>query len=348
MEILTQDKMNFDIEYILKQVEGNQFNERKIRNVDLENLPIITRQDLRNMKMEKHFYTSKTSGSTGEPLEISKTYQDLIWFAACNILDFKWRNWDVTKTVAIIKPGIEEGVLGDWGIPHNIEPKQGIVYTNGQKSISELQAWLEKKNPHYINCYPTVFKLLDTSRINNFIGWKGSGELGGTIYSSEECGVIALECPDNKEVYHVMDNQIVEVDIDGGMIITTLTNPYIKRYKHGDSIELGECNCGRKSQVITKIYGRVRNMFTLPNGDKKWPLIGSLDYYEKFGIKRFQSIQHTINDLELKIISEPLREKENELKTLIIKMLETPINITITYVNEFSNNKFEEFISKII
>jgi hypothetical protein len=35
-------------------------------------------------------------------------------------------------------------------------------------------------------------------------------------------------------------------------------------------------------------------------------------------------------------------------KTLIIKMLETPINITITYVNEFSNNKFEEFISKII
>lgn len=339
--------MNSDIEYILKQIEGNQFNERKIRNVDLENIPIITRQDLRNMKMEKHFYTSKTSGSTGEPLEISKTYQDLIWFAACNILDFKWRNWDVTKTVAIIKPGIEEGVLGDWGIPHNIEPNQGIVYANGQKSINELQSWLEKKNPHYINCYPTVFKLLDTSRISNFIGWKGSGELGGTIYSSEECGVIALECPNNKGVYHVMDHQIVEVDSDGGLIITTLTNPYIKRYKNGDHIELGECNCGRKSQVISKIHGRVRNMFALSNGDKKWPLIGSLEYYKKYGIKRFKAIQHSLNELELQIISEPLGEKENDVKSLITKMLESPINVRISYVDDFPNYKFEEFVSMV-
>lgn len=339
--------MNSDIEYILKQIEGNQFNERKIRNVELENLSILTRQDLRDMKMEKHFYSSKTSGSTGEPLEISKTYQDLIWFAACNILDFRWRNWDVTKTVALIKPGIEEGVLSNWGIPHNIEPNQGIVYTNGHKTINELQIWLEKKNPHYINCYPTIFKLLDTSKISNFIGWKGTSELGGTIYSSEECGVIALECPKNKGVYHVMDNQIVEVDSDGGLLITTLTNPYVKRYKIGDHIELGKCDCGRKSQVISKIYGRVRNMFTLPNGDKKWPLIGSMDYGEKYGIKRFKAIQHTLNDLELQIICNPLNDKEIELKELVQKMLGTPINVRLTYVEEFLDYKHEEFVSKI-
>jgi phenylacetate-CoA ligase len=298
------------------------------------------------MEMAKHFYSSKTSGSTGEPLKIEKTYHDFIWFAACNILDFRWRNWDVTKTVALIKPGINEGILSDWGIPYNIEPNQGIAYTNGQKSINELQAWLEKKNPHYISCYPTVFKLLDTSKISNFIGWKGSSELGGTIYSSEECGVIALECPKNKGIYHVMDNQIVEVDTDGGLIITTLTNPYVKRYKNGDHIELGECDCGRKSQVISKIHGRVRNMFTLPNGDKKWPLIGSLEF-GKYGIKRFKAIQHSLNELELQIISEPLGDNEIVVKELIITMLESPIEVTITYVDEFKNYKFEEFVSML-
>lgn len=339
--------MNSDIEYILNKIRDLEWKEKKIYLNGLNNLPVITREDLRNMKMEKHFYSTKTSGSTGEPLEISKTYNDLIWFAACNILDFKWRNWDVTKNVAIIKPGLKEQIIKDWGIPHNIEPIQGLTYANGQKSIKELQSWLEKKNPHYISCYPSVFKLIDTTKIPNFIGWKGTGEIGGTIYSSEECGVIALECPDNKGVYHVMDNQIVETDSNNSLIITTLTNPYLKRYKHGDVVELGECSCGRKSQVITKIYGRVRNMFTLLNGDKKWPLIGSLDYYEKFGIKRFKAIQHTLNELELQIICVPLGDKEIELISLVKEMLDSPINVSITYVDDFPNYKFEEFTSKL-
>ena len=344
MEFLTQDKINSDVEFLLNKIETNQWIEKK---VEITNSPIITREDLRNMKMDKNFYTSKTSGSTGEPLIVTKTYFDYIWFVACNILDFRWRKWDVTKNVAVIKPGAEQMTSSSWGIPFNIEPNQGKMFSNGYKTINELQTWLEKVNPSYINCYPSIFKLLDTSKISNFIGWKGTGELGGTIYSSEECGIIALECPDNKGNYHVMDNQIVEIDTDGGMLITSLTNPYIKRYKHGDHIELGECSCGRKSQVITKIYGRVRNLFTLPNGDKKWPLIGSLEYYEKFGIKRFKAIQHSLDELELQIVSEPLGEKESDVKSLITKMLESPINVTITYVEDFPNYKFEEFVSMV-
>jgi phenylacetate-CoA ligase len=328
----------------LKNIEDNQWVNKKI---EIINSPILTREDLRGIEMNKDFYTTKTSGSTGEPLTIGKTYFDYIWFIACNILEFRWRNWDVTKNVAVIKPGVNEAVLNGWGIPNNIEPKQGLMFVNGYKSISELQSWLEKTNPHYISCYPSIYKLLDTSKITNLIGWKGTGEVGGTIYSSEECGIIALECPDNKGVYHVMDNQFVETDSNNSLIITTLTNPYIKRYKHGDHVELGECNCGRKSQVITKIYGRVRNMFTLPNGDKKWPLIGSLEYYEKFGIKRFKAIQHTLNELELQLVCDPLGEKESDVKSLVIKMLESPINVTISYVEDFPNYKFEEFVSMV-
>jgi hypothetical protein len=214
----------------------------------------------------------------------------------------------------------------------------------GLKFFSEdTQKWLEEKNPHYIHCLPSVFKQIDTSKISNFIDHKGTGEVGGKAYSSEECGIIALTCPDNPSVYHVMENQIVEVDLDGALIITTTSNKYIKRYKHGDHIELGKCTCGRRLQTIKKIHGRVRNMMILSNGDKKWPLVGSLQY-ESFGIKRFQMVQTKIDELELSIICEPLNERELDLIEVVKKQIGFDINVIIKYVDDFPNYKFEEFI----
>jgi phenylacetate-coenzyme A ligase PaaK-like adenylate-forming protein len=248
--------------------------------------------------------------------------------------------------MAVIKAGNKTLDVDGWGISTSIESIQGRRFSNDLKPISELQKWLEEKNPHYIHCLPSVFKQIDTSKISNFIDCKGTGEVGGRAYSSEECGIIALTCPDNPSVYHVMENQIVEVDSDGALIITTTSNKYIKRYKHGDHIEMGKCNCGRTLQTIKKIHGRVRNMMILPNGDKKWPLIGSLEY-ESFGIKRFQMIQTKIDELELSIICEPLGDRESELIEVVRKWIEYTINVVIKYVDEFPNYKFEEFVCKI-
>lgn len=317
-------------------------------NMSLFGHKVMSRDDLRKINdVTGAYYTSKTSGSTGEPVVIAKTIEDYIWFVASNIRDIRWRKWDVTKTIAHIKTNTTEQTYNSWGIPYNIEPIQGITYSNSYKPISELQEWLEKVNPHYINCFPSIFKLLDTSKLSNFIDWKGTGEIGGSLYSSEECGVIALTCPDNPKVMHVMENHHVERDDDGGMIITTFTNKFIKRYKHGDHIEFGTCNCGRGLQTLSEIKGRVRNMFVLPNGDRKWPLIGSLNFYTDYGIKRYKAIQHKVDELELQIISDPLGEKEEKLKRLVKECINSPINLTITYVDEFPNYKFEEFVSLV-
>jgi phenylacetate-CoA ligase len=334
------------IKIVLARMELTQWRKQPVNESLFEN-KVITREELRNIKMNDGFYQTKTSGSTGEPVTVSKTEQDYIWFIASNIRDIRWRKWDVTKSVAHIKTTATEGTYKGWGIPENIEPVQGLTYTNSYKSISELQEWLERVNPHYINCFPSIFKLLDTSKISNFIDWKGTGEVGGTLYSSEECGVIALECPDNPKFMHVMENHYVERDTDGGMIITTFTNEYIRRYKHGDQIEFGTCTCGRELQTISEIKGRVRNMFTLPNGDKKWPLIGSLNFYNDYGIKRYKAIQTKIDELELQIISDPLGDKENELIILVKEWINSPINVIITYVDDFPNYKFEEFVSLV-
>ena len=345
MEISKQ--LNEDVQKVLKSFEISQWSHKP--NFDLiKNSPVITREDFRKIKQQPGFYMSKTSGSTGEPVTIQKTYQDYVLYLATNIREIRWRNWDFSKNLAIIKAGSKKEDKVGWGVPYTLEPKQGITFKIGFEPISVLQKWLEEKNPHYLHCIPSIVAQLDLSRITNLIDVKGTGEKGGTMYSSEECGTIAIQCPDNKDVYHVMENIIVETDEEGAIIVTSLTNPYVRRYKHGDHIELGECDCGRTLQTIKTIHGRVRNMLVLPNGDKKWPTFGTRDIHETFGIKRFKVIQTSVNDLEVQIISDKLSPEKTEtfINTILVSVGE-PLNVKIKYVNSFPNYKFEEFVSLV-
>ena len=347
---MTQFEKNFleiEIQTLFDNLQQSQWTHQTDFDA-IKNLPVVTREDLRKTRMVKGFFSTKTSGSTGESVKVEKTLLDLIWYTATNLREFYWRKWDFTKTLAIIRGDAKLNDHDDWGIPKNIVPVQGKSYRIGYLPISKIQKWLEEKNPHYIQSYPSIFNALDTSKISNFLDHKGTGELGGSMFSSEECGTIAIQCPDNKKNWHVMENQIVEVDDDQNMIITTTTNPYIKRYKNGDCVELGKCTCNRTLQTITKIHGRVRNMFILPNGDKKWPLIGSRDYYDKFGIKKYKAIQTSLNDVELQIICNPLGDQEISLKKLVNEWLGSDVNVHIKYVESFPNYKFEEFVSLVV
>lgn len=346
MEILTKEsQIEKDVQFLLNWCEQSQW----IHKPDFDfisNFEIMTRSDLRQKDLRQSFGISKTSGSTGEPVTVAKSYRDHIWYITTSIRELRWLKWDMSKDIAFIRAGnkLEDGE--GWGLPKSIVPLQGRHYKSDLVAISELQSWLENKNPHYIHCLPSVFKQLDTKKISNFISWKGTGEVGANCYSSEECGVIALRCPDNPLVYHVMENQIVECDQHGGLIITTKSNSHIRRYKHGDHIKLGQCPCGRSLQTITEIHGRVRNMMILPNGDKKWPQIGSL-HFEDFGIKRFKMIQKEVTKFQLQLISSDLKEKEQQLIDLVLKIIGFSAEIEIKYLDSFPNYKFEEFICQV-
>ena len=338
--------LNVEIKKMLGVLEKSQW-EYKPNFESIKKFPIITRSDIQKMTMKKGIFSCRSSGSTGEPVVVQKFLQDYIWYTATNIREIQWRKWDVSKNIAIIKPVYKSfESKNDWGFSKEIFSNQGIAYKIGFEPIPSIQALLEYANPHYIHSYPSIIKQLDLTKITNLIDTKSTGELGGTIYSSEECGTIAISCPDNPENYHVMENQIVETDDEGNAIITTLTNPYIKRYKNGDVIELGQCTCGRTLQTIKRIYGRVRNFFTLPDGSKKWPLVGSIFFYEKYGIKRFKAIQHTIDDLELMIIASKLNNEKDFIQE-VQASLKSSINVRITYVDNFPDYKHEEFVSLI-
>jgi phenylacetate-coenzyme A ligase PaaK-like adenylate-forming protein len=346
MNTVPPEQIAADLGALLQALEHSQWQHRPELD-SLAGLGLTSRQDLRAMAMAPGFFRAKTSGSTGEPVTVEKTYGDYIWYMATNIRALRWRRWDVSRNVAIIKPLAQREDRDSWGIPAALEPVQGNMFVIGCEPIDVLQAWLEEKKPHYLMAPPTIASSLNLTRISSLLDWKGSGEVGGSTYSSEECGTIAIECPDNCSVMHVMENQLVETDAEGGLAITTLTNPYIRRYRHGDKVELATCGCGRSLQTIAKVRGRIRNMYVLANGDRKWPLLGSKDYAERFGIDRFKAVQTAIGQIELQLISRPLGQQEEALAELVRQYLDPDVGVTIKYVDAFPDYKFEEFVSLV-
>lgn len=305
---------------------------------------IMTKEDMQKIKIPKNAPVSKTSGSTGIPTIVPKTRESIIWHTATNIRELHWRNWKMKdknfKIVTIIARNQTNQVIDEH------------IYVRKLDTIRNIQAYLEKLQPHYLYTYPSIVEKLDLNKFTNLVDVKTCGEIGATSYSSEETGTIALQCPENPLLMHIMENIIVETDPTHGVLITDMTNPYINRYALTDVVELGDdCVCGRTLPTIKKIHGRIRNMLVLPNGDKQWPTVGEPEFRTSISKKiiQHQVIQHELLKFEIKLkVTEKLDNiEEQKLLDLVVKSLDqtylTKDMFIVTYVDEFPSGKFESF-----
>ena len=80
MGVLDYKKLYEDVRTLVQQMDKWQWEGRSKNDKDITFDKVLTREDLRNLKMKPLFYETKTSGSTGEPVTIQKTYEDLVWF----------------------------------------------------------------------------------------------------------------------------------------------------------------------------------------------------------------------------------------------------------------------------
>lgn len=185
------------------------------------------------------------------------------------------------------------------------------------------------------------------------------------VYSTQEVGYIALQCP-LYEHYHAQEETVmVEVLNDDGkpcsageigrVVVTPLHNyatPLI-RYDIGDYAEVGPpCPCGRGLTVLKRIMGRVRNMIRLPDGEQYWPIIHHDEIMNAAPIKQFRIIQRTIDTIEFDIVANTSLTSTQE--QLLIDLLQThlrfPFEIQLNYKQVIPRNsagKFEDFMSLI-
>ena len=339
---------------ILDALEGEEYTStfrerRRLAMEKLKNLPFTTRFDLQ--KREKDIspgtLVAKTSGSTGIPVIVPKTTESEIWLRITNARELRWRKWDLNKGVcAVILAGTSD---------ESTSPLTNIR-TFKMRPIKEIQKLLVNSQPTYLYTYPSIVSCLDLSTIPSLIDIKTVGEHGGSNYSCEEAGTISLQCPDFPENHHIMENIIVESHPEHGAVITDLSNPAITRYILGDIVDLAreddECPCGRILPVIKKIYGRKRNMFVLPNGDRVWPTVGEPKFRSDISkkIQRHRVIQKSLYALEIQVqLVEALDEDEIcRLKDLVKATLGYEhLSCKVVTVEDFPKGKFEAFVSEI-
>ncbi|MBL8838967.1 MAG: phenylacetate--CoA ligase family protein [Alphaproteobacteria bacterium] len=331
-----------------------------------------------------------TTGSTGMPVRVLKTrLADLFW-SVCTLRDLRWQRRDVSGKLALIlrdpagRAGWPAGLtLPNWGrVP-------GVLYASGPAAQLDvmtpvdLQAeWLMRIQPNHLLTFPT--NLLHLARhvlergqaLPALRGITTMGELVGAdlralcraafgvpladMYSAEEVGYMALQCPDFDH-YHVQAETVRVEILDeadrpcpvgaiGRVVVTPLHNlatPLV-RYAIGDYAEVGPpCPCGRGLPVLRRILGRTRNMVRLPSGASHWAALESQRFAEIAPIVQYQLIQ-TQDGIEMKLVTRrPLeRDEEDRLRDLVHFALGHPFAVRFTYhdaIPRSAGGKFEEF-----
>ncbi|NQU71844.1 MAG: phenylacetate--CoA ligase family protein, partial [Rhodospirillales bacterium] len=309
-----------------------------------------------------------------------------------------WHKRDLGKKLAVIRYLEKSKAMAPNGQEsENWGPAAAMLYLdpgpmvllNIASKLKDQADWLVRHNPEYLLSYPSNLLALGEYFENSNLTLPAlrqvctvselvSDRLRDTmrrvwnvpvkdLYSCEEAGCLAHQCPDHDH-YHVQSENIYLEIVDengapcpagetGRVLITTLHNfatPLI-RYEVGDYAEWGpQCPCGRGLPVITRIHGRRRNRLALPNGNSEFPYLGEYADYRQIttAIRQFQFIQHSVEEVEMKlVVAEPLTpEQETKIKDLIVRSLGHPFRISISYHDDIpksASGKFEEFVSRV-
>jgi phenylacetate-CoA ligase len=333
---------------------------------------------------------TRTSGSTGEPIVVRRTGMTQLFWKATSMRDHLWHRRDFSQRFSSIRAQVEKHLKSDnWGAPVNTlfasGPFQGIPLTT---DIKQQWQWLTEFAPNILLAYPSNLNgLIQYAREQSakLPSLRQVRTIGETVYprtremvaeyfsakvvdcySSQEMGNIAIECPDSP-LYHICaENLIVEILGENGqpcgpgqsgrVVLTDLHNfatPLI-RYSIGDYAEFGPaCPCGRGLPTLARILGRERNLILLPDGTRRWPMVGFAKFRDVAPINQYQLIQYEREMIEVRLqtASELTSQQESALTEVINQSLGFPFRLKFAYfpagIPRSTGGKFEEFVCKV-
>ncbi len=340
----------------------------------------------------QHGATGKTStsGSTGEPVTVMKTQYTALCWAAFTARDHRWHGRDVTARMVSIRPTITQPMsLPDWGYPMALLGRTGpALGLPALMDVSEHVRHIDAFAPDTLLVFPSLLAALVAEWDRRGAAPRGLAHLktiGETVgdslraearrvcnlgiedsYTSQECGTMAVQCQEGGQ-YHVMaEATIIEVlDADGQpcrpgqmgrIVVTDLANyasPII-RYDIGDFAVSGEpCACGRTLPTLARIAGRARNLVVKPDGGRHWPMAGFHDFPRVAPVLQYQLIQHTVEEVELRVFTRAALDvaQEEALAGIVRRALGFDVRVRVTRLDaplpRGQGGKFEDFISHV-
>ncbi len=318
-------------------------------------LPLLSRHDLQanaadllSRKLPQQHGKSvrrKTSGSTGQSMTVTDTEADQLYWMAITLRDHLWHRRDLRGGFVSIRSGRSAAD------PHSVRdrpswgPATGKVYPTGPATVFYHRLPIERqaellldRQPKYLLLYPSnALRLAEYFRtqqlrlpsLREVITY---GELllpevrdvcrqtwgvgVADMYSCEETGYIALQCPESDHYHCQAESLLVEVLRDDGtaclpgeigrVVLTPLHNfamPLI-RYENLDYAEVGDaCPCGRGLPVLKRILGRRRNMAVGLDGQRFWPEVGADTWSAIEGIDDVQLMQGAVDHMDVRVVS---------------------------------------------
>ncbi len=356
------------------------FDEKSPHKFTLTNLPPLSRETLRtqfedlrarwsNCDADKIF-TTASSGSTGQPVRVEKFGEHYRMLEnALVLLELDWFERDPGKTIAFLSPLIEvDQLFPTWGGIYQSMGFNGRYFKRsfaGQTVASHLD-WLLEIKPSYLKCSPYLAAqiavlAIETGKqcsIDQIISMSESVSpqqrhlclqaFGAKIvdrYSSEETGMIALQCPHHDHLHVTSSAVYVEIVNElghacqkgevGRVLVTVLQSfamPII-RYDLGDMAEWGRaCDAAPNMPVLGKLWGRVRNKVNLPDGSS-FPMsfLGD-DLGHISSIREFRLKQYLGTEIEIELVlTAPLTDFQLQLIAAIMKKI--GLGALVIYLN---------------
>jgi len=349
------------------------FNPFNIKSVDeIPKIPVMDKTEykkfidlevIKQPELYRKYYQDGTSGSTGEPLKIYRTWNERAYMLAKYIRSLflnGYRYRDITfclpsphritksdsflqklgllrrKSIAYTEP-VEKMVDG------YIRIKADLLYANKSQLIQMAQYIIDKgiriRKPRLINCSGEVLDIPSRNMIESVFGQNRLFEVYGTV----EFNNLGFQLC-NENFYHFNhDTNLIELEDDRGNInsergrcIVTDLNIYsfpLIRYKLNDWIEM-ENRDGLS--VITKIIGRDDDWVSLKNGTKI-PFHPFYEVMEKRPlIRQFRFVQESNDLIEAFIVLKDGVEK-NGFKKELIRELKSEISDSLEYKITFTD-----------
>lgn len=367
-------------------------------------LPVLTRAEVhaqgaalhsRNLPAAHAPVTQgQTSGSTGTPVTFLTTPVTRLFWQAFNLRDHLWHRRDLGLKLATIRP--DRGVRGEQGVtvPH-WSAAIAEIFPNGPSSIlhsgnplDRQIEWLVGQDPDYLLTLASnllelaremrrrgirLGRLREARTFGDALRPEARAECAALLgvrlvdmYTSQEAGYLALQCPEG-EHYHVQsESAIVEVLDDAGrpcaaggigkVVVTSLHNfamPLI-RYEIGDYAQAGaQCPCGRGLPVIRRVLGRERNLAVAPDGRKFFPSFAAETWAHIAPIRQIQLVQKSHRHIEVRLAAEraPDDHAQHSLRAALRQSLGHPYDFTFVVLENIPrapSGKYEDFICEVV
>ncbi len=374
--------------------------ERPLTDEVWRNIPLLSREDildagaaLRSSQVPKshgRHHDRSSSGSTGKPVKVLTTSLSGLFWDACNQRDHIWQRRNVRGKFAVMRgrdptAGYPAGLRKEsWGA--SAFASGPAVLLRIDSTIEQQAEWLSRENPDYLQTAPhNLYALLQYCRANGIgpANLRGVSSYGGMlhpqerrachdvwgvpvadIYSAEEVGYMALQCPDHEHLHVQSETILLEIlDDEGrpcaageqGRVVVTPLHEFAQplvRYEIGDFAEAGgPCPCGRGLPVIARIVGRERNMLTLPSGQRVAPAFIN-DLVADLPVTQFQIAQPAPDRLEARIVARGAFGTAEEARLLerLHARLPAAYQISFSYHDEIPRSrsgKYMDFKSEL-